>query len=107
MKINRSILLVAALVIPQLGGAQLPIPNDAFAKFEGTLDFCANANPNDSEKYEKLKKELVKGASEKEVADVRKTQDYKDAYADAKNEFAKMPKDKAIEMCSVSMAGGK
>jgi hypothetical protein len=102
MRIQRFLLLGAALVIPQLGGAQLPIPNQAFAKFEGVLDFCTKANPTDSGKYEKLKKELVKDASEKDVSEARKTQEYKDAYEQAKSEFTKMTKEKAIAACSAS-----
>ena len=107
MRNYRSVLLCVALVIPQLGGAQLPFPNQAFAKFEGTLDFCAKANPKDSEKYEKLKKELVKGASEKDVSEMRKTQEYQDAYEQATSDFSKMQKDKAIKACSVSLENSK
>jgi hypothetical protein len=107
MRIPRSMLLGVALIVPQLGGAQLPIPTDAFAKFEGVLDFCAKANPKDSDKYDKLRKDLVKGAPEKEVSDLRATQQYKDAYLEAKSEFTKMPKEKAIETCSASLGDSK
>src|ERR1700676_2339736 len=100
MRIQHFVLLGAALVLPQLGGAQLPFPTPAFAKIEGVLDFCAKANPKDSEKYEKLRKELVKDASEKDVSETRKTQEYKDSYEQAKSEFTKMPKEQAIAACS-------
>jgi hypothetical protein len=107
MRIHRSLLLGVALVIPQLGGAQLPFPNQAFAKLEGTLDFCAKANPKDSEKYEKLKRELVKGASEKDVLETRKTQEYQDAYEQLTSEFTRMQKVKAIKACSASLGNSK
>ena len=107
MKTHRSIFLGVALITSQLGGAQLPFPNQAFAKFEGTLDFCAKANPKDSGKYEKLKQELVKDATEKELLEVRATQEYKEAYLGAKNEFSKMPKEKAMKACSQSVGSGK
>jgi hypothetical protein len=107
MRIHRSLLLSIAIVTPQLGGAQLPFPNQAFAKFEGTLDFCAKANPKDSEKYEKLKKELVKGASEKDVSEIRETQEYQDAYEQVTSEFSRMQKGKALKACSASLENSK
>ena len=100
MKTYHSIFLGVALITSQLGGAQLPFPNQAFAKFEGTLDFCAKANPKDSDKYAKMKQELVMVASEKELLEVRATQEYKDAYLGTKNEFSKMSKEKTIKACS-------
>jgi hypothetical protein len=104
MRNQRYLLLGVALLLPQLGGGQLPIPNQAFAKIESVLDFCAKAKPKDSDKYEKLRKELVKDAAEKDLLEVRKTQEYKDAYQQEKDEFTKMPKDKAIEACSASIS---
>jgi hypothetical protein len=100
-------LLGITIVIPQLGGAQLPFPIEVFAKFEGTLDFCAKTNPKDSEKYERLRKELMKGTDEEKVSEARKTREYKDAFAQAKSEFAKMPKEKAIAACSASSEDSK
>ncbi len=107
MKIHRSLSLGVALVIPQLWGAQPQLPTAVFAKVEGVLDFCDNAAPNEAEKYEKLRKQLAKGASETDLSEMRKTQEYKDAYEQAKLELAKMPGDKAIKACSASLEDSK
>src|SRR5258708_15953036 len=102
MRIHRSLVLSVALVIPQLGGGQLAFPTQAIAKFEVTLDFCAKANPGDSEKYGKLKKELVKGVTDKEILEMRSSQEYNDTYEHAKREFARVPNDNPRATCTHS-----
>jgi hypothetical protein len=102
MTIHRVFVLGVAPVLPQPGGAQL-IPTEVFARFEGVLDFYAKAAPKDSGKYEKLRKELVKGAPEKYLLETRKTQEYKGAYEQVKLELSKMPADKAIKACSAPL----
>jgi hypothetical protein len=107
MKIRRLLLLGTAVSVPQLGGAQLPIPNEAFAKIESVLDFCIKADPKDSDKYEKLREGLMKDSAEKDMLEARESQEYKDAYQQEKGEFTKMPKEKAIEACSASISNVK
>jgi hypothetical protein len=103
MKIQRILCLCAAMMMPQLANAELPFPNDVFAKFEGTFDFCAQVNPKAAQTYKKGKKLLLQGASEKDGAEARKTQEYKDAYESAKNELGQLPKSKALEVCTASL----
>jgi hypothetical protein len=103
MKTHRILCLCAAIVMPQLANAELPFPNDVFAKFEGTLDFCAQVNSKAAQTYEKGKKLLLQGATEKDASEARKTQEYKDAYESAKNELGKLPKNKALEVCTASL----
>jgi hypothetical protein len=107
MKIYRILCLGATIVIPQLALAKLPFPNDAFGKLEGTLDFCAQANPEAAQKYQDAKKQMVHDVPEKEVAEARKTQEYKDAYQWTNDELAKVPKDKAVQACSAYLEGDK
>jgi hypothetical protein len=107
MKILRILCLVAAIVIPQLVLAELPFTNDAFGKVEGILDFCAKVNPQAASKYQEQKKALVKDVPEKEVAEARKTQEYKDAYDAVTSELGQLPKDKAVEACAASQEGDK
>jgi hypothetical protein len=105
MKIHRILCLGAALVIPQLALAKLPLPSDAFGKIEGTLDFCAQADPQSAPTYQQAKKVVVGNASEKEVAEARKTQEYKDGYQEISDELAKVPKEKAVQACSAYLEG--
>ena len=59
MKIHRILCLGAALVIPQLALAKLPLPSDAFGRMEGTLDFCAQADPKGASTYQQAKKAVA------------------------------------------------
>ena len=103
MKIRRIVCLAAAIVIPQFALAKLPFSNDAFGKVEGTLDFCAQADPQAAPKYQAQKKQLVRDVPEQEVSEARSTQEYKDAYEWMSNELGKVPKDKAVQTCRASL----
>jgi hypothetical protein len=92
-------------MIPQFAGAKLPLPIDTLGKMEGILDFCANADPQAASKYQERKKLIVDDASQKEVADARKTQEYRDGYQGISDELAKVPKDKAVTACSAFLEG--
>jgi hypothetical protein len=107
MKIHRILCLGAAIVLPQMALAKLPFSNDAFGRIEGTLDFCAQANPQAAQKYQEGKKQMVHDVPEKEVAEARKTQEYKDAYQWISGELAKQPQDKAVQACSAYLEGDK
>jgi hypothetical protein len=107
MKVFRTLCLGAAVLIPQLALAKLPFPNDAFGRVEATLDTCAQADPVGAPKYQERKKALVKDVPEKEVAEARATQEYKDAYDATTTEIGKQPKDKVVEACTASLKDGK
>lgn len=103
IKIHRIVCLVTAIVIPQLALAKLPFTNDAFGKIEGTLDFCAQVDPQAAPKYQEQKKQIVRNVPEQEVAEARSTQEYKDAYEWVRAELGKVPKNKAVEACASSL----
>jgi hypothetical protein len=99
--------LGAALVVPQLALAELPLPNDTFGKVEGTLDFCAQVDSPSAAKYQEQKELLVRDVPEKEVEAARETTEYKEAYAWIGDELGKLPKDRAIKACAASLEGGR
>jgi hypothetical protein len=105
MKTPQILCLSAAFLIPQLAGAKLPLPNESFGQLEGILDFCAKADPKAAPKYQERKKLIIDNASEKEVADGRKAQQYKDGYQEISDRLAKVPKDKAGKACSAYLEG--
>jgi len=105
MKIHRILCLSAAIVIPQLALAKLPMPNDAFGKIEGTLDFCAQVDSKGAARYQEQKKVLVRDVPEEEVAAARETTEYKDAYTSISDELGKLPKEKAAKTCAASLEG--
>jgi hypothetical protein len=107
MKILRILCLGAAIVIPQLALAKLPLTNEAFGKLEGILDFCTQTNPQAASKYQERKKALVRDVPEKEVTEARESHEYRDAYEAVSAELSQMPKDKAVEACAASVEGDK
>ena len=107
MKLLRILCAGAAILIPQLVLAKLPFSNETFGKVEGILDFCTKADPQSAPKYQAQKKALVKDATEKEVAEARQSQQYKDAYDAVSTELGKEPKEKAAEACAASLEGDK
>ena len=107
MKIYRIVCLAAAIVISPFALAKMPFPIDAFGKIEGTLDFCAQADPQAAPKYQEQKKQMVRDVPEQEVSEARSTQEYKDAYEWISTELGKVPKDKAVQTCRASVEGNK
>ena len=103
MKIHRMVLVCAAIMIPQLVDAKPPFTNDIFGRLEGTLDFCAKADPESAPKYRELAKLLVKDVPDKELTEARMTSEYKDSYEGIGTELAKVPKDQAIKACKSSL----
>ena len=99
MKILRTVFFSALLAVPNLAVAKLP-PNSALGQVEGTLDFCAQADPQSAAKYVEFKKALVQGEPEKDVAEARKSSEYKDAYDAIGEALGKTPKDEAIKACT-------
>lgn len=60
MKIHRILCLSVVIALPQLALAKLP-PNSALGQVEGTLDFCAEVDPQSTAKYEGTQKALGPG----------------------------------------------
>jgi len=105
MKIHRIICLAGVIAIGQLALAKLPFSNDTFGRIEGTLDFCAQAHPEAAPQYQERKKAMVGDAPEKEVAEARGTQEYKDTYQGISAQLAKVPKDRAVAACKAFLEG--
>jgi hypothetical protein len=105
MRSRQILCITAVFLISHYAEAKLPLPNDSLGKIEGTLDFCAQANPKAAQKYMDRKKGIVGDALETEVTEARNTQEYKDAYQEISDQLAKAPKSKAVKACSDFLAG--
>lgn len=95
--------LGAAVTLPQLALPELPLSNDVFGKIEGAPDVCTQVNPQSAAKYQEVKKVLVQGASEREVAEARASREYKEAYDLTTDEMSKQPKDQAAKTCTAAL----
>ena len=100
MRIDRILLVCSAICIPQFALADLPFAIDEFGKLETTLKVCSDLQPESRAKYQDIEKRYVGNVSEKDLAEARKTPEYKEAY-DSNAEFlANLPKERVIEACN-------
>ena len=106
MEICRILCLSATIAISQLALAELP-PNSALGQVEGTLDFCAQVDQRSAAKYQKYKKILIQGVPEQEVAEARKSTEYKEAYDAIGEALGKVPKDQAVKACTALLKDDK
>lgn len=107
MKIIPIVCVGLVIAIPELALAKLPFENSVFGKVESTLDYCSQVDPPMAPKYEAKKKALVEGLPEKEVAEARQTQEYKDGYNEAKTELSKQSKDEVTSTCKALVQSEK
>lgn len=66
-------------------------------------DYCARVDSKSADKYQLKKKDLVKDVPESEVAEARKTEEYKAGYEWIDGELAKMPKDEIVSACAAAL----
>jgi hypothetical protein len=100
MKIDGVLLVCAAFSIPQLAVAKLPFASDEFGRVERTLSICSELTPQSADKYHEIAKRYVGNAPEEELAEARKTPEYKEAYESSGALLADMPKEQLIETCN-------
>lgn len=98
MKTYAILCLSAAIAFPALALAKLP-PNPAFGQLEATIDYCAQVDASSATRYHDLKKRVAEDAQEKEVAEARKSKEYKEAYDGMSQALAKLPNDQVIKAC--------
>jgi hypothetical protein len=100
MKIGRMVCFGTILALAPLALAKLPYSNDALGRVEGTLDFCAQSDAQSASKYQERKKAITNGVPEKELAEARDSQEYRDGYDFMTTELGKVPKEKVAEACA-------
>jgi hypothetical protein len=105
MKSRPILCLTLVYVISQHAEAKLPMSNDSLGRMEGTLDFCALADPQAAQMYKDRKKGIIGDALEAELTEARNSQEYKDGYQEISDQLAKAPKSKAVKACSQFLAG--
>jgi hypothetical protein len=100
VRILSLICLSATLAVPQGFAAELPDPT-VLGQMDSLLDACTKVNPQSAADYKKQREELVRGVSDKDLAGVRKADDYKAAYKEINDRFDKASKDEAAEACKI------
>jgi len=92
--------LSAALAVPQAFADELPAPA-ALGQMESLLDSCSKTDPQSAPDLKKQRERLVRGVSEKDLAELRNADEYKGAYKEFSDRFEKASKDEAVKACKV------
>ncbi|HMK21149.1 MAG TPA: hypothetical protein VK466_02385 [Terriglobales bacterium] len=106
LKILSIACISAVLAIPQLAAAAEPPAPADLGQLESILDSCAAAKPKEAENYKKQRKKLTEGMAEKDVAKIRESQPYKEAYDVIQQRFQQASADEVDDACNV-IAGRK
>lgn len=98
----------ACLVLSALARADAPEPNPhALGVAEGVVNYCGSVDPAAADKVRQVIKQLVQGASEQQLAEVRKSDDYRKAYDSVADFTAKVDPHHAKRFCSETLATPK
>jgi hypothetical protein len=100
LRILSLVCLSTALAVPQVLAVELP-PPAALAQLEGLLDSCSKANPQSASDYKKQRDKLTAGVAEKDLADVRDSEEYKGVYKEISDRFEKASKAELVKTCKV------
>jgi hypothetical protein len=103
--IVRRILAVSALALAQPSWAQAQsISASALATTEATLDFCAQVDPKSAQQYWDQGKSLLQALPEGAATEIRKSEEYRQAYDSTTQMLAAVPQQEAARSCSGSTA---
>lgn len=92
--------LSTALAVPQVFAAELP-PPAALGQIESLLDSCSKASPESAPDYKKQREHLVQDVPDKDLAELRASDEYKGAYKEISDRFEKASKADAEKACKV------
>lgn len=106
LKIFSVVCISAALSIPLLAAAAEPPAPAALGQMESILDSCATAKPKEAENYKKQRKKLTEGMAEKDVAAIRDSDPYKEAYKVIQESFQQASTEEVEKACN-TFAGHK
>jgi hypothetical protein len=99
MKLQRMMVLCAAIGASQAASAGLPFSGQAFATAQATIDFCSRMTPKDAPKYQERSRALVQGLPAEDVAKARDSDEYKATYEETNSALSKLTKPQAQDAC--------
>jgi hypothetical protein len=105
MKFTRTLGLMAVFAIPQHAPAAAPVPPGSLGQVEATVKSCARVDSKSADRYEELRKKVVAGMSEKDLAAARSSNEYNETFESVAKEFERLPTDKALAGCHAALQG--
>ena len=108
MEPNQMLSLCAAALLSQLALADEPtISAPALGITEATLDFCAQADPKSADKYWQQAKALLQGVPQKTAAEIRNSNEYRQAYDSTAEMIGKGSHQDALRACQDSLVANQ
>jgi len=96
------------LALPPLALADGPPPSaQALAIAESVINYCGPIDPAGADRLRQMIKQLVQGASEQQLAEVRNSDEYRKAYDSVADFVGKVDEHNAKRACSESLAENK
>jgi len=92
--------LAASLALPVVA-AEPPLAPAVLGQLEGLLDSCSQETPKSAPDFRKVRERLLEGVTEKDVAKVRASDEYKEAYKFITDRLEGASKKEAAESCKV------
>jgi len=103
MSFYRTLCLAAALVLPQLAPAASSVSPSALGHIEALVNYCIRVDAKGAEQYKQLGKVLVQDVSAKELADARRSKEYKASHETTTSQLKQVSADKALESCRAAL----
>jgi hypothetical protein len=103
MKVSRTLLLCAAIALPGLASANSEISPQAVGIVQAVLDFCAKVDPKDAASFQAQGRKLTGGLSEHDLASLRGTPEYQDAFAGISDALGKSAPKDAARTCAAGV----
>jgi hypothetical protein len=96
-------MVVALGAWSQTARAELPMSGAVLGHMEAVLEHCGRVSPANGELYKQLVKVLTGDAKDEELAEVRKSAEYREAHDAATDELDAQPKEKSQKACVEGM----
>jgi hypothetical protein len=109
MKLRRILTSCVVLAVAQIALADEPVrpSGKELGMAEGILSKCAQVDPRDAARYRQQVQMITQGVSAKVVAEVRKSDEYQQAYDAITESLSQVSEENALKACTHSLAANK
>ncbi|MGH8262569.1 MAG: hypothetical protein ACRET4_03745 [Steroidobacteraceae bacterium] len=89
-----------------LGATSHAIPppdGGVLGQVDAILGFCGKVSPQSQQQYGELRKALTAGRTEKEIADIEATAEYREAFEAVQAALNAVPANEAVQTCAKAL----
>lgn len=93
-------MLAALGSVSQAARADLPVSRAVLGQLEAVFEHCGRVSPASAERYKEFAKALTGNAKDKDLAEARKSAEYRDAHDAASEQIGNLPKEESDKACA-------